>query len=108
MTDTRFSRYPEQNISAPPARSHPCSHGKARTAALIIGKPSRKFLPILDGWVTDECFMPGDYYAWTNRKAAQFVRWELQWKILGNKQKRTPMKWPLRTDDGGGRFCVRS
>jgi Alginate export len=48
---------------------------------LLIAKLYRKFSPILDGYVTVECFLPGDVYSKTNQDAAQFVRWELQWKI---------------------------
>jgi hypothetical protein len=48
---------------------------------LLIAKLYRKFTPILDGYVTVESFLPGDVYSKTNQDAAQFVRWELQWKI---------------------------
>jgi hypothetical protein len=48
---------------------------------LIIAKLSRKFSPTLDGYVTVEQFLPGNFYASTNQFDAQFVRWELQWKI---------------------------
>ena len=48
---------------------------------LLIAKLYRKFTPILDGYVTVEQFLPGDVYSQTNQDAAQFVRWELQWKI---------------------------
>jgi hypothetical protein len=48
---------------------------------LLIAKLYRKFTPILDGYVTVESFLPGDVYSKTNQDAAQFVRWDLQWKI---------------------------
>jgi hypothetical protein len=48
---------------------------------LITAKLYRKFSPTLDGYVTIEQFLPGDFYAATNQFDAQFVRWELQWKI---------------------------
>jgi hypothetical protein len=48
---------------------------------LLIAKLYHKFSPILDGYVTLESFLPGDVYSKTNQDAAQFVRWELQWKI---------------------------
>lgn len=48
---------------------------------LIIGKLSRKFSPTLDGYVTVEQFLPDNFYSSTNQFDAQFVRWELQWKI---------------------------
>jgi hypothetical protein len=48
---------------------------------LLIAKLYRKFTPTLDGYVTVESFLPGDIYSKTNQDPAQFVRWELQWKI---------------------------
>ncbi len=48
---------------------------------LVTAKLYRKFSPTLDGYVTIEQFLPGDFYAATNQFDAQFVRWELQWKI---------------------------
>jgi hypothetical protein len=48
---------------------------------LITAKLYRKFSPTLDGYVTVEQFLPGNFYASTNQFDAQFVRWELQWKI---------------------------
>jgi hypothetical protein len=48
---------------------------------LLTAKLYRKFSPVLDGYVMVEQFMPGDFYSTTNRFDAQFVRWELQWKI---------------------------
>lgn len=48
---------------------------------LITAKVSRKFSPILDGYLLIEQFLPGNFYASTNQFDAQFVRWELQWKI---------------------------
>ena len=54
--------------------------GKDR-GKLVTAKLYRKFTPTLDGYVTFESFLPGNVYATTNRDAAQFVRWELQWKI---------------------------
>jgi hypothetical protein len=54
--------------------------GKDR-GQLITAKLYRKFSPILDGYVTIEQFLPDDFYASTNQFDAQFVRWELQWKI---------------------------
>ncbi len=48
---------------------------------LITAKLSRKFSPVLDGSVLVEQFLPSNFYAQTNRFDAQFVRWELQWKI---------------------------
>jgi hypothetical protein len=90
-----FSRYTKLNVSAPPAPSRPCSPGKAGTAALIIGKLSRRFSPVRDGYVTVEYVTPGDHRASTNRNEAPFVRRELQWKISGDRQPRTPTKWPL-------------
>jgi len=54
--------------------------GKDR-GTLEAVKLYHKFSPQLDGYVTVEAFQPGNVYATTNRDAAQFVRWELQWKI---------------------------
>jgi hypothetical protein len=48
---------------------------------LITGKLSRKFSPTLDGYVLVEEFLPGNFYSSQNQFSAQFVRWELQWKI---------------------------
>jgi hypothetical protein len=54
--------------------------GKDR-GTLEVVKLYHKFSPTLDGYVTVEAFQPGNIYAPTNQDAAQFVRWELQWKI---------------------------
>ncbi len=48
---------------------------------LITAKLSHKFSPTVDGYVLIEQFLPANFYAQTNRFDAQFVRWELQWKI---------------------------
>ena len=48
---------------------------------LITAKLSRKFSPTLDGYVLVEQFLPGNFYKSTNQFDAQFVRWELTWKI---------------------------
>jgi hypothetical protein len=48
---------------------------------LEVVKLYHKFSSQLDGYVTVEAFQPGNVYATTNHDAAQFVRWELQWKI---------------------------
>jgi hypothetical protein len=48
---------------------------------LITGKLSHKFSPTLDGYVLVEEFLPGNFYSSQNQFSAQFVRWELQWKI---------------------------
>jgi hypothetical protein len=48
---------------------------------LIIVKLSRQFSKTVAGYVTVEEFLPGDFYAATNRDNATFVRWELTWKI---------------------------
>jgi hypothetical protein len=57
------------------------SGGSKDRGQLITAKLSRKFSPILDGYVLVEQFLPGNFYAQSNRFDAQFVRWELQWKI---------------------------
>ncbi len=54
--------------------------GKDR-GTLEVVKLYHMFSPQLDGYVTVEAFQPGNVYATTNRDAAQFVRWELQWKL---------------------------
>ncbi len=48
---------------------------------LVVAKLSHTFSKTVDGYVTIEDFFPGNYYAPSNRDAATFVRWELQWKI---------------------------
>ena len=48
---------------------------------LITAKLNRKFSSILDGYLLIEQFLPDDFYTSTNQCDAQFVRWELQWKI---------------------------
>lgn len=54
--------------------------GKDR-GELIQIKLSHKFSKTVDGYVAFEEFLPGDYYAASNRDNATFVRWELSWKI---------------------------
>jgi hypothetical protein len=56
------------------------ANGKTR-GQLLIAKLSHTFSKTVDGYVTVEDFVPGNYYATTNRDNATFVRWELQWKI---------------------------
>jgi Alginate export len=48
---------------------------------LVTAKLSHKFSPAVDGYVLIEQFLPGNFYAKPNQFDAQFVRWELQWKI---------------------------
>jgi hypothetical protein len=55
-------------------------NGKTR-GSLIQAKLSHKFSKAVDGYLLLEDFVPGNYYADTNRDNAMFVRWELQWKI---------------------------
>jgi hypothetical protein len=54
--------------------------GKKR-GDLIQAKLSHKFSKAVDGYLLVEDFVPGNYYADTNRDNAMFIRWELQWKI---------------------------
>ncbi len=54
--------------------------GKNR-GQLIQAKVIHKFSKSVDGYFLLEDFVPGNYYAPTNRDNAMFVRWELQWKI---------------------------
>jgi hypothetical protein len=42
---------------------------------------SHKSSKTVDGYVTVEDFVPGNYYKPANQNNATFVRWELQWKI---------------------------
>jgi hypothetical protein len=39
------------------------------------------FTDKISGMLQIEDFMPGDFYADTNRNNSMFVRWEMQWKI---------------------------
>jgi hypothetical protein len=54
--------------------------GKKR-GDLVQAKLSHKFSKAVDGYLLIEDFVPGNYYADTNRDNAMFIRWELQWKI---------------------------
>lgn len=57
------------------------SQGGKKRGDLYTAKASHKFSKSIDGYLLIENFVPGDYYANSNRNAATFVRWELQWKI---------------------------
>lgn len=70
----------ENTISSVPASSIFSADGKTR-GHLVIAKLSHKFSKTVDGYVTVEDFVPGNYYKPANQDNATFVRWELQWKI---------------------------
>lgn len=57
------------------------SQGGKKRGDLYAAKLAHQFSKYVDGYLLIEDFVPGDYYAPTNRNAATFVRWELQLKI---------------------------
>ncbi|MFA5072353.1 MAG: hypothetical protein WC539_00405 [Nitrospirota bacterium] len=54
--------------------------GKQR-GHLYTAKLYHQFSKSIDGYLLVENFVPGNYYAPTNRDSGAFIRWELQWKI---------------------------
>jgi hypothetical protein len=70
----------ENTISSVPASSIFSADGKTR-GQLVVAKLTHRFSKTVDGYVTVEDFVPGNYYKPTNQDNATFVRWELQWKI---------------------------
>ena len=72
----------DQTFSAASGSFAPLFSGTSKDRGeLITAKLSHTFSPILDGYLLVEQFLPSKFYAQPNRFDAQFVRWELQWKI---------------------------